>query len=292
MHVPFIDMMEEASRGRYAVGYFESWDMYSLEAVVEGAEELGAPAIIGFGESMTEPAWYEAGGIERCAALGKTAVMQSTAPLCLIFNEVDSYTHAVRGANAGFDVVMLDSVALPRTELRRLTAKLVEEVHAISVAVEAEVGELPTAGSGESAGELTDPREAARFVEETGIDSLAVSIGNVHLMTRGSARVDLDRLREIHESTSAALVLHGGSGFPEDAIPEVLKCGVTKFNIGTVLKRLFYQGMLEALGVSPEEAGIHEIMGSRRCRDAMQRGKSRMRGEVTRRMRLYNPRIP
>ena len=289
MRVTFRSMMEDARKGGYAVGYFEAWDLYSLEAVVDAAEALQAPAIVGFGEAMTDPDWYEAGGIERCAALGRAAVARSSAPLCLIYNEVATYEHCVRGAKAGFDVVMLDSSELPHDEHLRLTQNLVREAHGMDVAVEAELGELPTAGSSQGGGSLTDPEEAAAFVEQTGIDSLSVSIGNVHLMEVGFAAVDLERLTAIHRATGAPLVLHGGSGFPDDAVAETLRCGVTKYNVGTILKKLFLEGMMKALKGRTAGAGIHELMGSRRGQDVMEQGKARMREEVIRRMRVYNP---
>lgn len=87
----------------------------------------------------------------------------------------------------------------------------------------------------------TDPEEAAIFAEETGVDALSVSIGNVHILTKGKARIDLERLKEIRERVDIPLVIHGGTGFPADAVRKVIKLGVCKFNVGTILKKIYLE---------------------------------------------------
>ena len=222
MLVPFNDLLSDAQAGGYAVGYFEAWDIYSLEAVLEAAESENAPVILGFGGVMMEPAWFDGGGLEMLGALGAVTAKRARVPVSFILNEVATYAQVVRGIQAGFNVVMLDTSDLPYSENVRLTKQVVETAHAVRVGVEAEVGELPDASGemGGRSGRLTDPDEAARFVSETGIDALAVSIGNVHTLTDGKATVDLERLKAIHQAVRVPLVIHGGTGFPEDAIAD------------------------------------------------------------------------
>jgi fructose/tagatose bisphosphate aldolase len=145
---------------------------------------------------------------------------------------------------------------------------------------------------GGGAGHLTDPDEAARFVRETEIDALAVSIGNVHTLTDGQAVIDLERLAAIHQTVPVPLVIHGGTSFPDEATADVIALGVAKFNIGSVLKQAFLDGLTEAVTTIPPNAGIHQVMGSRKEADVLQRGKTRMREEVVRRIRLMRPRLP
>ena len=123
----------------------------------------------------------------------------------------------------------------------QVTRRIVEAAHAIGAAVQAEFGELPDASGemGGGGGHLTDPAQAARFFDETGIDALAVSVGNVHTLTRGKANIDWARLAAIHQAVPLPLVIHGGTGFPDEAIPQAVALGVAKFNYGTVLKRSF-----------------------------------------------------
>jgi fructose-bisphosphate aldolase class II len=127
-------------------------------------------------------------------------------------------------------------------------------------------------------------------VRETGIDALAVSVGNVHTLTDGTASVDLQRLTTIHQAVRVPLVIHGGTGFPEDAIADVVALGVAKFNIGSVLKQAFLEGLRFATADLPSQVAIHQVMGSRKEDDVFQSGKARMREEVVRRIRLMRPR--
>jgi ketose-bisphosphate aldolase len=293
MLLPFNDLLADAQASGYAVGYFEAWDIYSLEAVLEAAEAENSPVILGFGGVMMEPAWFDRGGLERLGALGLAAAKTARVPVSLILNEVATFAQVVRGIQAGFNVVMLDTSDLPYAENVRLTRQVVQTAHAVGVGVEAEVGELPNASGemGGSAGHVTDPDEAARFVDETGIDALAISVGNVHTLTDATAEIDLERLAAIYQAVPLPLVIHGGTGFPDDAIADVITLGVAKFNIGSVLKQAFLVGLREAVADLPPQLAIHQVMGSRKKDDVLQQGKLRMKEEVVRRIRLMQPGI-
>jgi ketose-bisphosphate aldolase len=288
MLIPFNNLLADAQAGGYAVGYFEAWDIYSIEAVLEAAEAEDSPVILGFGGVMMEPAWFDGGGLERLGALGLAAAKTAKVPVSFILNEVLTYAQVVRGIQAGFNVVMLDTSDLPYAENARLTRQVVDTAHAVGVGVEAEVGELPDASGemGAGAGRMTDPDEAASFVAETEIDALAVSIGNVHTLTDGKAAIDLKQLKAIHQAVAVPLVIHGGTGFPEEAIADVIKLGVAKFNFGVVLKRAYLGGLREAIADLPPSVAVHQVMGSRKEADVLQQGKARMRQEVSRRIRL------
>jgi fructose/tagatose bisphosphate aldolase len=126
-------------------------------------------------------------------------------------------------------------------------------------------------------------------VRDTGIDALAVSIGNVHTLIEGRAMVDLERLAAIAQAVSVPLVIHGGTGFPEEVIPQVLRLGVAKFNVGVGLKQAYLEGLRAAMAALPPRPAFHEVMGSRKAADVLQQGKLRMKEEVARRMRLLRP---
>ncbi len=290
MLIPFTELLRQAQQKHIAICYFEAWDIYSLEAVVEAAEFLNVPVIIGFGGVMMDAEWFNQGGLERLAALGLETAKNSKVPMALILNEVQTYTQIVRGIKAGFNAVMLDSSGLPFTENIRQTRKVVETAHAVNVSVEAELGTLPDASGeiGHEEGSPTDPDEAARFVAETEVDALSVSIGNVHVMTKGNAEIDFKRLEEIHNKVGIPLVVHGGSGFPEAAIPQAIALGVTKVNIGTVLKQTFFEGVREALSQLDEKPNIQQIIGCRKSTDILQQGKLKMKAEVIRRLKLWS----
>src|SRR5579863_9651351 len=207
--VPMPDLLANARAGGYAVGYFEAWDGYSLEAVVAAAEAERAPVILGFGCMLIEQGWLEGGGIEELGCIGRRVAESCTVPASLLLNEAHTLGHALRGIEAGFNAVMLcDSDT-------KVTTRLVEAAHASGVAVEAELGHLPDGGGDgrvdSSHATLTDPGEAATFVAATGVDSLAVSFGNVHTLEGAQASIDLDRLAAVRARVSVPLVAHGGT---------------------------------------------------------------------------------
>ena len=293
MLVSFKEIVEDAKSNGYAVGYFEAWDIYSLEAVVEAAEEANTPAIIGFGESIADYSWYESGGIEKLASFGLTAANFSKVPLGFIFNEIASFEHAMRGIKSGYNIVMLDSAQLNLSKHVELTKQVVKVAHSVGVAVEAELGVIPQAEKNGSLieGSYTDPKKAAEFVQETNIDALAVSIGNVHLLNDASAKIDIDLLKRIHNSVNIPLVVHGGSGLPDSIIPELIKNGVVKINVGTILKRSFFEALAKAINSRPSNKNIHEVLGSRMESDILLKAKLKMRDEILRLIKVYNPNL-
>lgn len=290
MLIPFKVLLKEAQAGGYAVGYFEAWDVYSLEAVLEAAEAENSPVILGFGGVMMEPDWFDGGGLERLAALGLAAARSAKVSVSFILNEVQTPAQVRRGLLAGFNAVMLDSSHRPYPEHLRLTRQVVELARAAGAGVEAEVGQLPDASGemGDAIGQATDPAQAADFVGQTGIDALAVSVGNVHILTQGQAAIDWERLAAIHRAVPLPLVIHGGTGFPDAGISQAISLGVAKFNIGTVLKQAFLAGLAEAIQGLPSPTSYQQVMGSRQPADVLQQGKERMKAEVTRRLRLMH----
>jgi ketose-bisphosphate aldolase len=248
---------------------------------------------------MMDDRWLDGGGLERLGALGVATAQDARVPVALILNEVATLAQVERGIKAGFNAVMLDSSDLGFVDNVRVTQRVVAMARPAGVGVEAEIGQLPDASDtlhrlrstsgGSARGQLTDPEEAARFVEATGVDALSVSVGNVHVMTQGKADIDWERLAAIHQRTSLPLVIHGGTGFPEEGMAQAIALGVAKFNFGTVLKQSFLEGMAAAIAALSADAGIQEVMGSRKAADVLQQGKVRMKDEVIHRIRLLHP---
>ena len=278
--VPLPELLAGAVAGRYAVGYFEAWDGASLEAVLEAAEAARAPVILGFGCLLVDQGWLDAGGIETLGGLGRAVAERSQVPVSLLLNETHTVDHALRGVDAGFNAVMLCSDDV------ETVAGLVQSAHARGVAVEGELGTLPDADDASRAS-LTDPDEAAAFVEATGVDCLAVSFGNVHVLEGRAAAVDLDRLEAIHRCVGVPLVVHGGTSFPADAVEAAIARGVAKFNVGTALKRAFLDGLTAAMTTVAPDASPHDLLGSHGSADLLGAGKDRMTAVVRDLIRLY-----
>src|SRR5215467_52934 len=283
MIVPLPYLFTKAQEGQYALGYFEAWDSYSLEAVIDAAETENAPVILGFGCMMVSESWMDAGGIEILGNIGLTFAERTHLPVALLLNEARTYQQCLIGIQAGFNAVMLDTSTWQIEPAIEKVRELVRVAHAQSVAVEAELGHLPDAteqGIDASLSSLTDPKEAASFVERTGVDCLAVSIGNVHLLTHSLADIDLTRLAAIHELTPVPLVIHGGTGFPPEAIPSAIRYGVAKFNVGTSLKKSFMAGISESVLAFNGTANVHDIVGSHKEQDFLLAGKRSMQAKV------------
>ena len=284
------NILAQALTDGYAVGYFEAWDQYSLEAVLEAAEEARSPVILGFGCQSIEQEWLDGGGLRRLAALGRATAEDARVPVALLLNEALTFEQVMRGLAWGFNAVMLDTSGLPLEENIATTRRVVGAAHALGADVEGELGRLPDASGilgGPAKAVLTDPEGAARYVAETGVDALSISIGNVHVLTEGQALINFDHLARLHRAVEIPFVIHGGTGFPDEAVPWAVELGVAKFNVGTVLKQTFLAGVQEALAGLPPQVNVHEVVGSHKAGDFLERSKARMRAEVMRRMAGY-----
>jgi ketose-bisphosphate aldolase len=289
--VPLPALLDEAINGGFAVGYFESWDSYSLEAVLEAAEAENSPVIVGFGATMLADEWLDHRGIQFLGASGRALIDGCRVPVSFLLNETHTLEQALVGVDSGFNFVMIDSHRWPVPEAKAASAKLVEVAHAAGVAVEAEFGSLPDY-IGESIDDshayMTDPAEAAEFVAETGVDVLAVAVGNVHLLTDFTSQIDLGRLQEIADAVDAPLAIHGGTGFPADAVKAAVASGVAKFNVGTRLKKNYFDAVVKYTGSLASGQGfVHDLVGSHKATDFQVVGKSAISGTVRDFLRLY-----
>lgn len=288
--VTLTDLFADARRGGYALGYFEAWDSTSLEAVLDAAEAENSPVILGFGCMMLDSAWLDTGGVELLGAMGRAVAQRAQVPVALLLNEARTFDQVVRGMDAGFNAVMLDTSSWNLHEATVEVARLTRLAHARGIAIEAELGHLPDAvadGIDDSSATLTDPEQAAQFVAQTGVDCLAVSIGNVHLLTQGYAPVDMAHMEAIHQRVRVPLVIHGGTSFPPDAVPRAIAAGALKFNVGTILKKTFLEGLRETVDALPAQPFVHDLMGSHKDADLLNHGKARMIQKVRELIRLY-----
>src|SRR5688572_25244694 len=183
-------MLADASRGGYAVCYCESWNLESLQAVVEGAEELKAPVIAGFnGGFLMHPSRSKPEDLAFYAGMAST-LRNASVPVSLILNESDDFSQIAAGIDLGFNAVMVESHHLGFKEYKALVKRVVAFGKDRNVFVEGQIGELPHGWNGvQGHGLITDPCLAKSFVDETRVQALSVSIGNVHIMTKGKAAV-------------------------------------------------------------------------------------------------------
>jgi ketose-bisphosphate aldolase len=259
---PLNDLLAAARREGYALCYCESWNLESLQAVVEAAEELKSPVIAGFnGGFLRHASRHKPERLSYYAGL-RMALEESSIPVVFILNETDDLAQIEEGMDLGFNAVMVESDYLLPDRYLQLVKKVVRLAHARGVAVEAQMGRLPHGSEhGHEAGRMTDPQQVRTFVEETGIDALGIAIGNVHILTRGKASIDLDLLQRIHAEVDIPLVIHGGTGFPQQYARQVIDLGVVKFNFGTNLKQAYLAALRGGLARYQEPMSPHPFAG-------------------------------
>jgi fructose/tagatose bisphosphate aldolase len=239
---------------------------------------------------MVDGAWLDGGGIELLGAIGRAYATRSSVDVALLFNEAHTAEQARRGIDAGFNAVMIDTHHWETEDAIAAVRDLCQVAHQSGVAVEGELGspaEATAAGVDHSHASLTDPAEAKRFAEETGVDCLAVSIGNVHILMDHEASIDMGRLRLIHEQVDVPLVIHGGTSFPSAGVAPAIALGVAKFNVGTVLKHAFWGGLESAIRAADTPPDVHQLLGSHKDSDVMHIAQARMTSKVRTLIRQY-----
>ena len=252
-------LLHKAQKENYAVGYFESFNMDSLFGVLDAAEDCSSPVIIGFGgQFLSSGERDRIDSIYPYGALAREAARQAKVPVAVILNESNREDMIYRAMNAGFNTVMYQKQGESMDDTLRITKEICRVAHMLDIEVESEVGELPNAdiGSGTcSAGSYTDVEQAVNFVAHTGVDALAVSVGNVHLLEGKKAAIDFDLLACLRENVPVPLVLHGGTGVAPDEMQKAIAMGVCKINVGTVLKRAY----INAVGRFYTEKNLEKI---------------------------------
>lgn len=240
-------LLEVAKENHFAVGAFNISDSNLFRTVVEAAEENDSPAIIAVHPTELEYSKDEFFQyvVER--------VKNSPAPFVVHMDHGDSLASILRAIHCGFSSVMIDGSLLPFEENIKVTKEVVDVCHKIGVSVEGELGTIGSTGTSVEGGVTeviyTDPADAKRFVEETGIDTLAVAIGTAHgIYPKGiKPKLRMDVLESIKEVVDIPLVLHGGSANPDEEIAQAVKIGIQKVNISSDYKYAYYKKCREIL---------------------------------------------
>ena len=242
--VPTSEIIRSAQARNTAVFSVICVDFNTVYGCIRAAEETKTPVLVQF---LPEHGTVNrTNHIEGFAGIAKKLAAEAEVPIGLHLDHSYSYDEIRRAADAGFSSVMYDGSTFPFEENAARTKQIADEMHARGIWVESEIGHVGLAAenSDSDADLYTQPEAAARFARESGVDMLAIAIGNAHGFYKGIPRLDIPRLDAIREATDGLpLVLHGGSGIPDDQLEVAFARGINKFNYGTNYLAAYYRAV-------------------------------------------------
>ncbi len=249
------DMLREADKRHAGIVGFNTFNYEEVEWIIEAAEAEQVPAIIMLHPEM---AYFSNISFEAHAAMTKALAERVSVPIGLHLDHCEDFNEIMHAIKAGFTSVMIDGSKLPFEENVAITRKVVDVAHAMGVCVEGELGRIGQAANREdflNEDIYTKVEDAVAFVERTQVDSLAVAIGSAHGFYVETPHLALDRLKAINDAVDTPLVLHGGSGIPDEQIIVAGRNGVNKLNVGTEYGHLLYTNTREIMekGLSKRE---------------------------------------
>lgn len=249
MKKDFSKILAEAARKRCIVGGFNVYGLEDAKAVIDAAEQMRAPTILMINKLALSviPTEYWGGALKGLAE-------RAAVPVCLHLDHASDFQTVKKAIDTGFDSVMYDGSQLPLDDNIKNTKEIVEYAHKNGKIVEAEIGAVGYSdrNAAEYKAAFTDPDEAAVFAEATGVDWLAVSIGNVHRMKSDHAKIDFDLLKQIEKQVSIPLVVHGSTGISDPDLERLGETTVAKCNIGTSLRLAFGCTLREEILANPD----------------------------------------
>lgn len=221
------EILDIAEKGGFAVPAFNVYNMETVMGIINAAEEAKSPVIIqSYSRLFTNDEGYFVSPIILAAA------KQASVPVCFHLDHGAGLTEVTRALRYGASGIMIDKSALALEDNIAETKKIVDICSAVNIAVEGELGHIGSVNDSEMQ-EFTRTDEAKKFVEETGVCALAILVGTAHGRYKKAPKLAIERIADIHKSVKAHLVLHGGSGVPDDQIQKAVQAGIRKVNFGT-----------------------------------------------------------
>jgi len=274
-------MLRAANEGGYAVGQFNLNNLEFTQAILRAAEAERSPVILGVSEAYIP----YMGGLACIAGMVNALLEEEkvTVPVALHLDHGTSFEVCVRALKAGFTSVMIDASHHPLRDNIAATARVTDAAHALGASVEAELGRIvgreDDLNVDEAEAAYAVPEECVQLARETGIDCLAPALGSVHGPYRGQPKLGFERMRRIRELTGLPLVLHGGSGLPDDEIVQAIRAGTAKINVNTDSQAAFTAAIRAYLGEHPEAYDPrHYLIPAREAVQEAVRAKMRLFG--------------
>lgn len=254
-------MLVKAKDEKYAVGQFNINNLEWTKSILSACEEMNSPVILGVSEGATR----YMGGFKTVVGMVKGMLedLNITVDVAIHLDHGSSFESCKKAIDAGFTSVMIDASKHPLAENIKLTKEVVDYAHARGVSVEAELG---TIGGQEDdvVGEsiiYADLNECVELVKATNVDFLAPALGSVHGPYKGEPKLGFKEMEEIKNATNVPLVLHGGTGIPDDMIRRAISCGTTKINVNTECQMAFARSLRSLLAENNEVYDPRKIIG-------------------------------
>jgi len=253
-------ILDKAYTKGYAVGAFNVINLTFLEAIVQAAREMRSPVILNLAEVH-----FPFVTLEHIVPVVKRIAEEETFDIALNLDHGLTMEAILRAAKSGFTSIMFDGSTLDFAENMKQTGKLAEICHAMDISLEAELGAVGGAEGGGLTGsadpaKYTDIEQAWEFVRTTGVDALAVAIGNSHGRYKGPPQLDFERLKALRDATGIPLVLHGGSGISADDFRKAISLGIAKINFFTGMSDAAIRATKEYLSASGEKYNDYPLM--------------------------------
>ncbi len=253
------EIMVEALKGKYAVGAFNVTDLLQFEAVIDAAIETKSPVIV---QTSVKPSQFL--GTDMMVAIFRTLAEKAPVPVCLHLDHCTDVEYCKKCADAGYTNIMIDASKQPYEENIRQTKEVADYCHKIGgISVEGELGTVSGVEDqikvSEDEAQLANPQQSVEFCERTGIDIFAPAIGTAHgVYKTKNPKIDTERMATINQMLNGngiktPLVVHGGTGLPEDTIKKLLAAGGAKFNVSTELKRVLIDAKFEYISTHRDE---------------------------------------
>ena len=277
MLVNFNEMLQKAKKEHYAVPHFNINNLEWTKYILEECQELNVPVILG----VSEGAAKYMGGFETIANMVKGLLndLNITIPVCLHVDHGQSFETCKKAIDAGFTSVMIDASKKELDENIRITKEVVEYAHQKGVSVEAEVGHIGGTEDNITSEETNATLdECLAITNNTGIDALAPALGSVHGFYKGEPNLDFERMKLINETLSIPLVLHGGSGIPDDKIEKAIACGTSKINVNTELQVAWSEAVRTFLNENDKQYDPRKVIGS---------GEQAMKAKIREKVQLF-----
>ena len=227
------EMVIAAQKGKYAIPAFNAENLEMVQAVAEAAQLTKSPVII-----QTTPTTVAYMGLDEAVAMVSAVARRASVPIALHLDHCEAFADVMRAIKAGYTSLMIDGSKLPLSDNIKLTKRVTDAALPMGLSVEAELGVLSGKEDGLEVKEAvyTDINEAIRFAEETEITMLAVAVGTAHGFYKGTPHIEFDRLESISRRVNIPLVLHGGSGLPNEMVTKAIGLGICKVNFATELR--------------------------------------------------------